>query len=1367
MALDRGYHIGAQALPNPTELPYETPSRGISGKSSRQGSNSPLSNYSPASFPPAEDSNFTKEHGSTDVEEDGRYNSEDTRRLTPNLGISFVSQIHSLKKELETKDILVEDLEDSLHQSRAENGRLNEDLNAQKTEVKSVKYQMSSLEHDMLQALENIAKERDNAIKSVEDSRRHLEATKKKVRAQEEEADEAHSMWEKDKQDWEKNRRKMESNVHIVEERLKTMVAELMAVQSTGQNWPGAGYVVDDGMRETWFMRGNDIRAASRLSNRSVDDTYESKEAGKFPSSSMSGLHEMGGSKMSGLSLADELEMEGDEDDDFDQEGVHSPDALPEELQMLPTRYSEDAKARKVMGLQTDSNEQHFGDEFSGQHSMGIIEDYINLPAKRASVSYTDTATQFTPPPTPALHTKRVDSVSEKMVEQTERAANQSRKRVAIPSLFVDQTPLAKIEGSEILSMVSTSCQTDDIPQRPPSSGSVAQQSPIAVTKGVRSSSTQTTENTAWVSKSASTRLSPTPLDVPVIAIHPPASRPPSSHNSVVLPPRTRNAGCQVAIEIPRNRRSTSMQTEEIRVDKRPIRIPPRLQMSNPPVKSHSRSTERRTRTAKPSIPESSRRHIRSPPPLADKIQVSTPYIPRGAFTSPNLAVGAIEQRRGPAPYKADDTFQGGKDSGPLIDNHSFGPRRPIRSGSIVAGVDATGGDDTVRISDEFSDDDFANAAPIRKTLSKVQNSWKLVPQSVSIGLDRLEPASEELEGRGAAGLSKTKESKAKGPSHTTSKTFQTKSTEGYQQKSSASKPAEIRRQALTFNGITEHAHRARSSSTPSEPGKEPATVAPPFPVPTRSSSRKIPISASEGAASPTPYSTSFFTTRRGQDHGRPPIKRKILRKVQSAAAVSTPSAPQQPQPPPSTSAYSTVPDSPKSLPPTQTQFILPYDSVAEMPSCFVVASQPRSHAGEASIETPSQQTSVVDAIAQTMVGEWMWKYVRKRTSFGITESPQAEFEMSKNGENRNGSGVRHKRWVWLAPYDNAVIWSSKQPTSGPALLGKGGRKREYHSNRLEARLTRNIVMIQSVLDVKDDTPMPKNAGSQSAFDRSILVLTPQRALKFTAVSRERHYIWLTALSFLSHSTRGMDDLASPPPLPQQEYQPPPSHETGVGFRRTPVRDSIRIAKERSRPSLGAHSLSSPIAGAEQGINQDPIMVWGDREAESEDAAEAPQVPRVASHSRKRSNTGPRPVPLSAFHSYPTNSTAIGSSSSLTAPTSRDKYDRFHPLRGASRSGPNTRHATMTRRIVTDPNRDSYVSPAPVVPDNFFDPVGTMRMEAFVRNSMIEDPIPELTKEEPKKAKRSYRTKQGRKKDMSYRGVAESAGLKEDPFTGF
>jgi len=289
---------------------------------------------------------------------------------------------------------------------------------------------------------------------------------------------------------------------------------------------------------------------------------------------------------------------------------------------------------------------------------------------------------------------------------------------------------------------------------------------------------------------------------------------------------------------------------------------------------------------------------------------------------------------------------------------------------------------------------------------------------------------------------------------------------------------------------------------------------------------------------------------------------------------------------------------------------------------------------------------------------------------------------------------------------------------------------------------------------------LPKSAGSQSAFDHSILILTPERALRFTAVSRERHYIWLTALSFLSHSTQGMDELANPPPLPQQEYQPPSSQASASGFRRTPARDSLTLPKAKSRPSVGGHSYSTPSRELEREVLQETRMAWvDDTGALSDDAAEPPQVPRIAAHARKRSSTGPRLVPLSAFHSYPSNSMAMSSSFSVQNPTSRDKYERYIP------SAPNSTQNTMARHITDSLN-------APVVPENFFDPVGTVRMEAFVDKG--EGHVPEISKK--KKEGRSYRTRQGRKKDLSYWGVDESVGSSgvgdlrlrnDDPFTGF
>ena len=245
-----------------------------------------------------------------------------------------------------------------------------------------------------------------------------------------------------------------------------------------------------------------------------------------------------------------------------------------------------------------------------------------------------------------------------------------------------------------------------------------------------------------------------------------------------------------------------------------------------------------------------------------------------------------------------------------------------------------------------------------------------------------------------------------------------------------------------------------------------------------------------------------------------------------------------------------------------------------------------------------------------------------------------------------------------------------------------------------------------------------------------------------------------------------MIELTSPPPLPEQEYQPPLSQRPSSGFRRTPIRDSIRVAKDKSRPSVGSHSYSSPTGEIGQESIQGTTTGWGDSERLSEDAAEPPQVPRIAAHARKRSSTGPRPVPLSAFHSYPGNSISLGSSfSSRQAPTSRDKYDRCIPR---SRGG----LAVETSYDMT-PYIESYTPPLPVVPDNFYDPVGTMRMEAFVEKNENRYAEPSRGKREA----RSYRTRKGTKKDISsYWGVAESRGSSgapslrlrsDDPFTGF
>lgn len=158
---------------------------------------------------------------------------------------------------------------------------------------------------------------------------------------------------------------------------------------------------------------------------------------------------------------------------------------------------------------------------------------------------------------------------------------------------------------------------------------------------------------------------------------------------------------------------------------------------------------------------------------------------------------------------------------------------------------------------------------------------------------------------------------------------------------------------------------------------------------------------------------------------------------------------------------------------------------------------------------------------------------------------------------------------------------------------------------------------------------MPKGSVTGLHFNRSILILTPQRALKFTATTQERHYIWLTALSFLSHSPISMNDLAPMPPVPLEEHSGSaqdisPAASLGGSLRRRPIRDSIRIAKgSHGRPQFRSFTTdgiptTTGFARSPSREQYDPIN----------DAAMPPVIRRY--HTRNRSNTAPKPT-ASAF----------------------------------------------------------------------------------------------------------------------------------------
>ncbi|KAI0720816.1 hypothetical protein C8T65DRAFT_632906 [Cerioporus squamosus] len=139
---------------------------------------------------------------------------------------------------------------------------------------------------------------------------------------------------------------------------------------------------------------------------------------------------------------------------------------------------------------------------------------------------------------------------------------------------------------------------------------------------------------------------------------------------------------------------------------------------------------------------------------------------------------------------------------------------------------------------------------------------------------------------------------------------------------------------------------------------------------------------------------------------------------------------------------------------------------------------------------------NVIHAITQTMIGEFLYKYTRRAIGKG-------------HGERR------HKRFFWVHPYTRTLYWSSADP--GSSNVTESSAKSAY---------------IESVRAVMDPNPMPPGIHQYS-----VIVSTPQREMKFTAPTKERHDIWFNALQYLlsrpgqSHIAAASNGNGGPAPM--------------------------------------------------------------------------------------------------------------------------------------------------------------------------------------------------------------------------------------------
>ncbi|CAA9957080.1 Mcp5-PH multi-domain protein [Pyrenophora teres f. maculata] len=1242
-----------QPLPTPAGTPYSSLSR----RNSRyDGPGSDVAS-SPPPLPP--DPCFTS---SDDFANDENISILDPRRFTPTLHANLVSEILNLRRELDSKHRFIDDLESNLQATRTDNDALTKQLSAAAKENKQVKRQLQHFENETLAALEEIAEERDKSKAVNADLREKLAAAEKRTRTQDDDSTKVHDMWAREKDQWAGEKRVLERRVHVSETRLKMLLEEIAAHEAANEE---AGLISDaddqaaDNVPESDAgsirsspQRSPQRRSSTRLTRHSRNQSNSSyKSIGR--NYRMSLLSFDGHNRGNGISLADELifdEVDEEEEELLDLE-LDSDDFPENEMRarrQLESRQSTmlpDEKAKRILGLSSEpqqfsptimeENEPRKQSHETGKSSVTLTQREINLIWPPTRPIYIDTGVQPSPPASPTKPTfveaacQTVEPPAQAKSNDVpstaaEIEANQSRKRVSVP---LNASPLSQANAGTSM-MTSSSVQTVDRPLSPPPTPKIpvpSETSEFPQTELV-SIATQTDappEPKPELPKRASP---PAPITIPSIAIHAPTSAP-SSPRAPILPPCTKTVSTQTSGDLIVTMRSASMQTEPIRIDQRPVKLPAHLLPS--------------AISSNPGTPETKGKKDLDNSPVSD-----TEKSTLATSARQDLMSRLVEKAGG---TKIENRYPGNNDNGPLSRKlHADILSRPFRTSSLFAGFDGPSSDEE-EDDGELSDGDYRGSQFSTPMLSsRNAKSGRPVNPPTPVPEDKEPMPRPSMD---SVNSMASKRSSMEKPARV-----------GKPHRNSIGRQPSIRRSAMIQSSTAAHI-RSRSPSIGSL-GSGNYIPKPPFPVPTRSSSRNKPVSKSEGSQSPTPRNSGSYPGRRpyGVKHQR----KDSIRKVRSAAPVTRASRPRSRSP--------TLPATPSNA---------DTYSIPPLPSDIISASGYRHRhqmstataaTGQSGTSTSISQTSVVDAIAAAMIGEFMWKYVRKRKAFGGPESP-ADARAAEEASLAN-HGVRHRRWVWISPYERAILWSSKQPTTGSALMGKSGRK----------------LIIQSVLDVADTCPPPKN---ETLFNRSILILTPARALKFTTTSRDRHYLWLTALSFLAHSSSPMPDLAALPPIPPpvEELE---QRQQGATLRRSRVQDSVRLAKGKVNPVMARYAAQEePVPSLPSLAGFDVAVV---------DSASPPTIRRGPNHGRKRSSTGPSaPPPSIPFRSFSHQHVP-----SVYSNVSSDMYSAgMPPSAPSSVYNPNSGIvSSRTSEASTSTNR------------HFFEAMGTVRMEAFIDNAL-------------------------------------------------
>ncbi|KAG0156016.1 hypothetical protein PDIDSM_3192 [Penicillium digitatum] len=193
----------------------------------------------------------------------------------------------------------------------------------------------------------------------------------------------------------------------------------------------------------------------------------------------------------------------------------------------------------------------------------------------------------------------------------------------------------------------------------------------------------------------------------------------------------------------------------------------------------------------------------------------------------------------------------------------------------------------------------------------------------------------------------------------------------------------------------------------------------------------------------------------------------------------------------------------------------------------------------------PNTDPRMIQAITQTMIGEFLWKYTRKTGSSDM-------------------STTRHRRSFWVHPYTRTLYWSIQDPQTA----GK-------------SELRTKSVPIEAVRVVADDNPYPPGLHC-----RSLEVVSPGRRVRFTATTSQRHETWFNALSYLllRETNNNCEDNNSVTLDDINEFNPPSlrssSRQTArMSFSSNNSRTARQASKQQRRAASAMSLRSSGTLG--------------------------------------------------------------------------------------------------------------------------------------------------------------------------------------------